>query len=92
MGWKEWPYWLKGGVILLTLYVLASLLYVMFFSSWQCSVETEQGTAHPYCPFFTQLKLFFRFDGIPFLYGGMALFLIGVVVGWIVGKFKSRNQ
>ena len=26
MGWKEWPYWLKGGVIALLLFVLVTLI------------------------------------------------------------------
>ena len=90
MNWKKWPSWLKGGTILLVLFIFYTILKLMLFPSF-CLVETEQGIADTYCPFFTQLKLFFTFDFISFLYRGVFLFFIGAVVGLIIDKIKSKK-
>src|SRR3989344_1138600 len=37
MGWKDWPYWLKGGIVLTILYVLFS--GIIYFYANNCGTD-----------------------------------------------------
>jgi len=34
MGWKNWSYWLRGGVVVLFVYILVIDIYTMDFMGW----------------------------------------------------------
>jgi hypothetical protein len=98
MGWKEWPTWLKGGVIGLILSVLfligliicassslgsgsygcINFIFPLFFGAFMASILNIQNKFVGYFVIgFTNLIIYF---------------LIGALIGWIVGKIKNRNK
>ncbi|MBS3114557.1 hypothetical protein J4448_05640 [Candidatus Woesearchaeota archaeon] len=102
MGWKDWPYWLKGGVIAVGIIILVIVFLVPFGESDLLgvgSVHSSGGGPYwmlPFLPGFILVLIFnpstkplgyFLFYGTPLI----LYFLIGAVIGWIVGKIKSKN-
>ena len=94
MGWKDWPTWLKGGVI--GLIVSIPITLIVFSLSLNCAASSIYGS--PSCPFtsffvkITLLKVL-SFDSIGifiFLFPILEITLIGAIIGWIVGKIKGR--
>lgn len=103
MSWKNWPSWLKGGVIAIEidLIILVILFIGLFISS---------GEEFMYDVFFpllgiTQLFIssFLYFTGgigealdifikISILSGLVTWFLIGALIGLVVGKIKENKK
>jgi len=88
MGWKDWPYWLKGGIIGTVLATLI-ILIVGFIALSIC---------YENCPPFIKNSLFIFILPSYFLPGVIAdvaiiiwNFLIGALIGFIYGKIKSRK-
>ncbi|MBS3085684.1 hypothetical protein J4225_03285 [Candidatus Pacearchaeota archaeon] len=81
MGWKDWPYWLKGGVIfeillIIGLFLIAfikgeglAILFLLIFFGGENPWEM------------------FTFLGFLILY-----FILGAIIGWIYGKIRNRNS
>ncbi|MBI5803559.1 hypothetical protein HY448_02640 [Candidatus Pacearchaeota archaeon] len=98
MGWKEWPYWLKGGI-------LGTIIYLFFImiAYFLGKVAPDIGYMLSvifflYDEFISYLTspIFKLFDFIPYigylLFGIKILglpFIIGALIGWIYGKIKS---
>lgn len=105
MGWKNLPYWLKGGVIFLVisiflhlfiklLYVLTPIVGISFLIWYPLSWILY---------FLPSLIIFWNsiFEPdtfIPIVSGTNVIhvfifyFIIGAIIGWIYGKIKSRKQ
>jgi len=104
MGWKEWPSWLKGGVIGIAVGALFSIY--SFFNG--CYVNYGGAYTGIGCfgfgsvvsMFIAGLGFFlmkpwasippfsiFRFLGII-----INLFIVGILLGWIVGKIKQKKE
>ena len=92
MNWKNLPYWLKGGIIGITIVVIAyftkisaifyiaiipiiPLIYLLHF----LGIEVCRGEFCSNSHIFT--VIFFVVLGS---------FIIGLVIGWIYGKLKSK--
>ena len=99
MGWRDWPAWVKGGIIGLCVGLVADLYALVCFgfvikasNLFQCSIIIPL-LSNPVYPL---LKVFnigvlasggFAIITIPFVY-----LLIGALIGFIVGKIKSRKN
>ena len=99
MGWKNWPAWLKGGIICLFLYGAITLILLPFGypsgCQWLCFpywiIPTFIGSGLISYPFsmLTGSDLWDEFG----LIGAIVFyFIIGAIIGWIVGKVKNRNK
>jgi len=97
MGWKDWSYWLKGGIIGLilgVLYFLANLVFSLGCMGWYNGIETSS-----ICPLVDSI---FKFGLLRIIFFPFALFtdeylilllnsaILFAVIGWIYGKIKNR--
>lgn len=98
MNWKNWPYWLKGALILLVTGII--LNYVEFFvlDNGTCLNLSALGNSEDYG---ASLPLWCHFLSpgaylpivplrIPTLLIGWAFY--GTILGWLYGKIKTRKQ
>lgn len=85
MGWSDWPTWLKGGVIALILWVIVFTIALIFCLSITCKSESCL-----FCAYFTSMLNPLNF----LLWGGLQAlvmyFLIGAIIGWIIGMVKKK--
>ena len=98
MGWREWPAWLKGGVIGLILLILAFIVSVSCVSlvvgpnQLSCVIPALPiligGILAELLGFQNKLVVYFIMDSVDLI----LYFSIGAFIGWIVGKLKNRNQ
>jgi hypothetical protein len=102
MGWKEWPAWVKGGVLCVVLVIFLGTLNGAFMTSvyGRCE-EPLWTTCHVDCPprsmsaCFVNALFSFPFYNEPlmFILSGVQIltwFLIGAGIGWIVGRVKNK--
>ena len=104
MGWREWPYWLKGGLIGL---VIAISLFTLSFLS-ECR-NLGVSVNCPFWLFFILVLPYFLISlmiaaisfklgltiptGIILGFIGYSIYiLIGAFIGWIYGKIKQRKK
>ena len=88
MGWRNWPSWLKGGVIGISLFLLYLLISIISSDLLQLGERA----------FVLALPLFLiAGEGIgtsDFLLGLIftiiIYFILGAFIGWIVGKIRNR--
>ena len=102
MGWKEWPAWVKGGVIGLYICVF---FYIVWFAiseirdsqspKYPEAVEFIEMTLDP----FNLLRSISVSEGtnlillvILFVVPLLEYFIFGVFIGWLVGKIKERKR
>ena len=78
---KKMKAWLKGGLIGLVVFLIAVVL--------QLTAVSEEFTV-------TIMLIFFLGENIfhigQFIFAGAIYFIIGAIIGWLIGKFKNRNQ
>lgn len=92
MGWKDWSYWLKGGIIGSIAGLPLSILN--FACAW-----AERGICQPinFIPrIFEQLLSGLTGSGgsyfVFFISGLFYYALLGILIGWVYGKIKNRNH
>ena len=93
MGWKEWPYWLKGGITAVSLLVLIVLFDYFAVCNFGSASSEYCGwiamlTAFPV----VLLTAFMSYNMSPFSYyilAAVMYFLLGALIGWIYGKIKK---
>ncbi len=110
MGWKNWPAWVKGGVIgFFSVFLL--ILIIRFFLNSVSALGDSPGPLYLllgkvyfiiyFIPGTLLLKIpfmgllgYFNFFGelLTIFICSLFYFLIGALIGWIVGKIKSKNQ
>jgi len=100
MGWKDWSYWLKGGIIGLIIGVIALILPLFYLSDCAMPgicVSNDLMKAIHYIGFW----LFIFVDGVLYLpWLDVALMVLvpivyifyGIVLGWIYGKIKNKAK
>lgn len=98
MSWKDWPYWLKGGII--TLILSISIIPIIFYEAaedlflWLRIIIIIP---------FTLIKIIFSLNMVCYLlctpetwfhWGILFLFwfLVGALIGWLYGKFKDKKS
>lgn len=75
MGWKDWPSWIKAGIIAgsiafaICLAAIISILNIHYY---------DQGEQFAFARFY--LPLFF-----------VSITILGIFIGWIYGKIKNRS-
>jgi hypothetical protein len=115
MGWKDWPYWLKGGVLAIPigfiLFFVGILLvmvgnylacpqagegvcrndlfsvtggFLVFMLTWSVKYISSLDVQN-------ELQIYF-YNFLKIILPIIQVFLVGIIVGWIYGKIKSRNQ
>ena len=106
MGWKEWPYWLRGLNVGLLLFV--PLIFLSFFLGLSCFSFGGGG------PFYCDLtdNIFEIFIYLPlllssllestfgirndfidiFIFPLLTIAIIGAITGWAIGKFKNQQD
>lgn len=110
MSWKNWPSWLKGGMIGLVISIFVGLLsgispifneihllsgisvwlqYIFYaiplsiLGNWRWSFLHYCDYRPPeLCP--PNINTF--------IINGLIIFVIGVIIGWIYGKIKSKKR
>ncbi len=94
MGWKKWPYWLKGGIIGLIIVILGALLISL--SPVRCIGLSQDGTG---CKppqgtnaFVYNINSILNNFDMVFLYFILLTIIISSVIGWLIGKIKNKNK
>ena len=98
MGWKDWPYWLRGGLIGVLVLGIFALVLIPFG-------RTSGFFKFPYWifPFFIVLvptmlfsenlyKIIFYPNYLFFIIPTLIYFICGAIIGWIYGKIKGRGN
>ena len=95
MGWKNWPSWLKGGIILgaIQLFISISSLIFVYLIKFGIISNLDLGFAGVGVAFTLQLGYLI----IPIIIGNTILYfifgaIIGALIGWIYGKIKQRKK
>ena len=101
MGWKNWPAWLKGGVIFIVLFMI--FLSITLIADSQIPEESDslRSSSLPVIPGIWINYFTFRIGDsyprpsigymlFPGLYSAISYFLIGALIGWLVGKFRKK--
>jgi len=80
MAWKNWPYWLRGGVIGVLFLIMALLLLSMIqiFKKGGCAFYGSHS-----------ISLCFYFSLMFLWWGAIPAFGIGALIGWIVRKIRN---
>lgn len=106
MGWKNWPYWVRGGVIadIITVVTAPLILVLMFLAAFSDFPISNNITIIWFIMFgIGQLitKFFYGIfgwaTGFSILIGSIVVslfinFLIGALIGLIVRKMKKKKQ
>lgn len=101
MSWKDLSYWLKGGIIASIICVLFFLVSFCFYISANTNPLNEAIWAFFFF-FLSTYPTYFLLMGIIaktrtfeilliFVAGIINLFIIGALIGWIVGKVKEKK-
>jgi len=115
MSWKNWPAWLKGGVIGIIFFIIVLLSYIIFniFTGTTCA--TDQGAIDncgvqpvllwgiPEQIILLPVNLLagvLQYYAVNYIYKIILLlfveicfwFAIGALIGFIIGKIKSRKE
>lgn len=93
MGWRDWPYWLKGGIISLCTWLLLIIGYFLtktttdftlfYILLMLISIVIE--------PIFVLFNIANDNNVLRQFLSSLIVFLIGVLLGYIYGKIKNRN-
>ena len=79
--------WLKGGVIALVILVVLYLIALIFLISYPGGCKFDGARLSlPVCIYMTGGFLLF-----PTFLSAIPIFLIGMFIGWLVGKIKSKK-
>jgi hypothetical protein len=106
MGWKDISYWLKGGIILFVISFLDAISNQVWFSSY-CQVGSLANMPalckilgyvrlfdNHFLSYGNFLGILFKSSSSILVYNLtliISLTIIGIVVGFIIDKIKSRN-
>ena len=83
MGWKNLAGWLKGGIIGVVLYIFFALFNAVPLLTFFGNLILK---ANPSLSFNFAFAFLFGFVIYPLVWFGL-----GALIGWIVGKIKSRK-
>jgi len=95
MGWKNWSYWLRGGIISVIIYLI--LLLITFLCAENASGEGFVCLLF-FVPTLLLMPLYQAIFGYPepvylaYVFFVIFWFVIGAVVGLIIGKIKRRKM
>lgn len=87
MGWKDWPYWLKGGIIGVILLLILSLFAV-------ATPKSDMGNVFSWAIILIAFPFMLTYEDsqmLNFILFPIYFFILGAIIGWIVGKIKSKE-
>ena len=97
MAWKDWSYWLKGGVILGIIAIVVEVIDLVAGKIF-CS-DPFAGNGASLCLFPTRvielpivMMIGIQNNLIILITSIVIWFLIGTIIGWIYGKIKGRSD
>jgi hypothetical protein len=96
MGWKNWPYWLKGGLISIFVFLVSSIPSLFSFQIDALSIVALLlgilGTLLwvVFANYFPKESFPLFIETIVFIVSVLSSFLVGSLIGWIYGKIKSK--
>jgi hypothetical protein len=108
MNWKNWPYWVRGVIVGLLIFVILFVVYMLFsghLPDWLVYIflipmfipMIISGHVTPY--FCTPTISNFLFDDclitgviIAVIFTFMELLICGALIGWFYGKIKSHHK
>lgn len=96
MGWNNWPYWFRGGLLSVGIIILITLILIPF---GEMNTGGQMSATYYSIPFIPGFLIVFalRVNSPPiayflaFVFPLLLYFAIGAFIGWIVGKIKHRN-
>ncbi len=101
MGWKEWPAWVKGGIIADLIFIILGIILLPF------SIDSFPYSVYLLLPGFYLLSFLKLISESSFLLSSenilknlflpmilslITYFLIGAIIGFIISKIKSHNE
>lgn len=97
MSWKNWPYWLKGGLITILIYLLLTifLIIIFFIFKSQISLIFFQIISLPTTLVNNLFGIYSGHNGIInkiFFTSIIIYFIIGFIIGLIYGKIKKKRE
>jgi hypothetical protein len=93
MGWKEWPYWLKGGIIFARIFVIIFLLQGILPFCAPTGFLVISRWFFPFAGWLGNISSCVAYGDVPgFILRWIVIGLVfGSLVGWIYGKIKSKK-
>ena len=105
MGWKNWSYWLRGGILfLLGIEIISLIVYLLAFilsPYFAMPLIIFQGFG------VLLANLIFNWNPLDYVYSSpkmeviislfvlisnaICLFIVGAIIGWIYGKVKEKK-
>lgn len=101
MGWKDWSYWLKGGIIGFIIWIIYILFNVIDLTIISCSFDLRTffdrysfpiGNDKMYTPPCSGYFNTYGFDWVIYLEWFFVLVIIGLLIGFVYGKIKNRGK
>ena len=101
MGWKQWPSWVKGGVIGVSSIIFCVVLYFIIWAYPKIMSLPVLGSfftllgmlvAALFSPYLSYQDSFLHFPLPNAIIWTVISFLLGALLGWIVGKIKVKNN
>jgi len=91
MGWKELPAWIKGGIILGVLDIILVLYVIISSHPLDAQLLALGIVQFPSLFLFSWLGQNYTQNIYIISLGGiLTWFLIGAIIGWIVGKIRNK--
>ena len=93
MRWREWPNWLKGGIIGVLFFIpyILTLISMLFFYPQPDWIIMLQGIYQLLIPnFLISLSKIMRNLYLYWLSILLEGFIIGTIIGWAYGKIRSH--
>jgi len=101
MAWKDWPYWLKGGLIGIVVGILWLFMGMFIGNSFKVCISINQSVPPPACNLLIIFYIPAVFLGIlglsdqgivtGIILTAVIYFVLGSIIGLIVSKIKSKK-
>lgn len=107
MDWKQLPYWLRGGIIAVIFFIIILVTLILLATNYQqLGITREDGgflfylgafflilITLPVIPSWGSIANESFIDLIPIVIVGLIFyFMIGEIIGLVIGKIKSKKQ
>lgn len=95
MGWRNWSYWLRGGIVSVIILIIFSIITSFKVCNASLCTWIYLGisliSALISFPLLIVLLNIFG-EMTPYISTPLSFFLFGALIGFIIGKIKSRKQ
>src|SRR3989338_3075916 len=91
MGWKDLPYWLKGGIILIAIRIIAPILSLILGIYIPAEVFPRVFLIGTFLNIFAKF-LTYNLPILDLLVNFVEAFIVGIILGWIYGKIRAEPK